>query len=325
MPASPVGKRQSIAGAGEGDTVPNEPQYETIIVEKERGRARITLNRPEKLNALSRQLQRELREALWEADRDTRIHCVILRGAGRSFCAGYDLTPERRLEGETGEADEYGQVYRQSQTFDDDVWRMEDAQRDRMTIFDMHKPVIGQIHGYVVAGGTDLVFLCDIVVADKDARIGFPPVRAQGGPPQHMWTYHVGPQWAKYMLLTGEFISGEQAERIGLVWKAVDGDQLTETVEELADRMAMIHPDFLSGNKRSVNMALEMMGARTMQRFAAEQDARMHTSPAMEDWRTRNREQGLKEALAWRDGRFANLDARRAWQQDAWSEGPRTS
>jgi len=302
----------------------NANQYETIIVEKERGRARITLNRPEKLNALSRQLQRELREALWDADRDTRVHSVILGGAGRSFCAGYDLTPQRRLDGETGEADQYAEVYRQRQTFDDDVWRMEESQRDRMAIFDMHKPVIGQVHGFCVAGGTDLVFLCDIVVAAEDARIGFPPVRAMGGPPAHMWTYHVGPQWAKYMLLTGEFVSGSEAERIGLVWKAVPGDQLTETVEELADRMAMIHPDLLAGNKRSVNMALELMGARTMQRFAAEQDARMHTSPGMEDWRSRNREQGLKEALAWRDGRFSNPEQRRQWQQEHWPEGPRT-
>jgi enoyl-CoA hydratase len=298
-----------------------ETEYETIIVEKERGRARITLNRPEKLNALSRQLQAELRQALWDADRDTRVHAVILRGAGRSFCAGYDLTPERRLEGESAtEANPYADVYRKSQTFDDDVWRMEEAQRDRMTIFDMHKPV----HGFCVAGGTDLVFLCDIVIAAEDARIGFPPVRAMGGPPQHMWTYHVGPQWAKYMLLTGEFVTGSEAEKIGLVWKAVPGDRLTETVEELADRMAMIHPDLLAGNKRSVNMALELMGARTMQRFAAEQDARMHTSPGMEDWRSRNREQGLKEALAWRDGRFASPEQRRAWQQEHWPEGPRS-
>src|SRR5690606_34573600 len=165
-----------------------------------------------------------------------------------------------------------------------DAWRLEDAQHDRMTIFDMHKPVIGQIHGYCVAGGTDLVFLCDIVVAAEDARIGFPPVRAMGGPPQHMWTYHVGPQWAKYMLLTGEFITGAEAERIGLVWKAVPAEQLTETVEELADRLAMVHPDFLAGNKRAVNLAMELMGARTMQRLAAELDARMHASPGMEDW-----------------------------------------
>ena len=191
--------------------------YETIIVEKERGRARITLNRPEKLNALSAQLQRELRDALLDADRDNRVHSVILRGAGRAFCAGYDLTPDRRLEGESANEDGYAEVYRHSQSFDDDVWRMEDAQRDRMTIFDMHKPVIGQLHGYCVAGGTDLILLCDIVVAARDAQIGFPPVRAMGGPPAHMWTYLVGPQWAKYMLLTGEFISGELAQEIVVI------------------------------------------------------------------------------------------------------------
>ena len=226
--------------------------------------------------------------------------------------------------GETvDETDQYAQVYRGSQSFDDDTWRMEDAQRDRMAIFDMHKPVIGQVHGYCVAGGTDLVLLCDMVIAAEDAQIGFPPVRAMGGPPAHMWTYLVGPQWAKYMLLTGEFISGTQAAAVGLVLKAVPGDDLEETVEEIADRLAMIDADFLAGNKRSVNLALELQGARTMQRIAAEMDARMHTSPGMDDWRTRNRDEGLKEALAWRDGRFGDPEQRRAWQQEHWPEGPR--
>lgn len=298
--------------------------YETLIVEKERGRARITLNRPEKLNALSRRLQSELREALWDADQDTRVHSVILRGAGRSFCAGYDLTPDRVRAGETvDETDKYADVYRGSTTFDDDTWRMQDAQRDRMTIFDMHKPVIGQVHGYCVAGGTDLVLLCDMVVIADDANIGFPPVRAMGGPPAHMWTYLVGPQRAKYMLLTGEFMSGTEAAEAGLVLKSVPFDDLEETVEEIADRLAMVHPDMLAGNKRSVNLAMEMMGARTMQRLAAELDARMHSSPAMNEWRTRNAEGGLKEALAWRDGRFSDLEQRRAWQQEHWPEGPR--
>ncbi len=301
-----------------------EAGYQTIIVEKERGRARITLNRPEKLNALSRQLQSELARALRDADDDTRVHCVILRGAGRAFSAGYDLTPDRVLEGEDqAEPDQYADVYRKSQAFDDDTFRMESAQRDRMTIFDMHKPVIGQLHGYCVAGGTDLILLCDIVVAARDAQIGFPPVRAMGGPPAHMWTYLVGPQWAKYMLLTGEFISGELAQEIGLVWRAVPPEELEETVEELADRLAMVHTDFLTGNKRSVNLALELMGARTMQRLAAEMDSRMHTSPGMDDWRTRNREEGLKPALAWRDGRFSNPQQRLDWQREAWPEGPR--
>ena len=299
-------------------------EYETLIVEKERGRARITLNRPEKLNALSRRLQSELGQALWDADRDDRVHSVILRGAGRSFCAGYDLTPERTRPGETvDETHQYSEVYRGSQSFDDDTWRMEDAQRDRMAIFDMHKPVIGQVHGYCVAGGTDLVLLCDMVVIADDAKIGFPPVRAMGGPPAHMWTYLVGPQWAKYMLLTGEFLSGAEAAERGLALKSVPFDELEETVEEIADRLAMVHPDFLAGNKRSVNLALELQGARTMQKIAAEMDARMHSSPAMDDWRVRNREQGLKEALAWRDGRFSDLEQRRAWQQEHWPEGPR--
>ncbi len=302
-----------------------EQAYETIIVDKERGRARITLNRPEKLNALSRQLQSELATALRDADNDTRVHCVILRGAGRAFSAGYDLTPERRLEGESSaEPDRYAEVYRSSQSFDDDTFRMEEAQRDRMTIFDMHKPVIGELHGYCIAGGTDLILLSDIVVAAEDAQIGFPPVRAMGGPPAHMWTYLVGPQWAKYMLLTGDLISGAQAQEIGLVWRAVPADELDETVEKLADKMAMIHPDFLSGNKRAVNLALELMGARTMQRLASELDARMHTSPGMDDWRERNREQGLKSALEWRDGRFSSPEARRAWQEEQWPEGPRS-
>ncbi len=299
-------------------------EYETIIVEKERGRARITLNRPEKLNALSARLQSELAAALRDADEDTRVHSVIIRGAGRSFCPGYDLTPERRLEGESVDAsDEYAQVYRHSQAFDDDVLRMEGAQRNRMTIFDMHKPVLAQVHGYCVAGGTDLALLCDIVIAAHDAHIGFPPVRAMGGPPAHMWTYLVGPQWAKYLLLTGEFVTGAEAERIGLVWKSVPLADLEETVEELADRLAMVPTDLLSGNKRSVNLALEMMGARTMQRLAAEMDARMHVSPSMEDWRTRNREEGLRSALEWRDGRFANPEMRRQWQIEHWPEGPR--
>jgi enoyl-CoA hydratase len=299
-------------------------QYEAIIVEKERGRARITLNRPEKLNALSRRLQAELATALRDADEDNRVHSIIIRGAGRSFCAGYDLTPERQLEGETvDDRDRYAEVYRSSQAFDDDVFRMEGAQRDRMAIFDMHKPVIAQIHGYCVAGGTDLALLCDLVVAAEDAHIGFPPVRAMGGPPAHMWTYLVGPQWAKYMLMTGEFVTGAEAERIGLVWKSVPLEDLEETVEEVADRLAMVPTDLLSGNKRSVNLAMELMGARTMQRLAAEMDARMHVSPSMEEWRSRNREQGLKSALEWRDGRFANPEMRRQWQQENWPEGPR--
>jgi enoyl-CoA hydratase len=273
--------------------------FENIIYQKERGRARVILNRPEKLNALTRALQRELSAAMWEADNDNEVHCVILKGAGRAFSAGYDISASGR--GET-----YSNAYRGRVAIDDDAWQMEQAQRDRMAIFDMHKPVIAQIHGYCLAGGTDVALLCDIIIAAEDAQIGFPPVRAMGAPPAHMWTYHVGPQWAKRLLLTGDSISGKEAERIGLVLQAVPAAELEATVEALADRMAMIDPHLLSANKRMCNLALELMGARTAQRLAAEIDARAHQAPAVQEFARISREQGHKAALEWRDTKFGD-------------------
>lgn len=277
--------------------------FQDIIYERDGGKARIILNRPEKMNSLTRTLQRELREALWEADNDTGVHVVIIKGSGRTFSAGYDLTgSDGPRSGDAGNTT----TYRGRSKIDDDAWHMEAAQRDRMTIFDMHKPVIAQIHGYCLAGGTDLALLCDIVIAAEDAVIGFPPVRSMGAPPAHMWTYHVGPQWAKRMLLTGDSISGADAARIGLVLQAVPREQLEEAVESLADRMCMIDPDLLAANKRTCNMALELMGARTIQRFAAEMDARAHLADGVSQWRNDTRELGLKAALERRDNKFGD-------------------
>jgi enoyl-CoA hydratase len=291
--------------------------FETILYEKGGGKARITLNRPEKLNALSAKLQRELNAALWEADNDAQVHCVILRGQGRAFCAGYDLSPMQspppKREGKEGEP--YTNVYRGMSTFDDDAWQLERQQRDRMVIWDMHKPVIAQVHGYCLAGGTDLALLCDIVAVADDAVIGFPPVRAMGSPPAHMWTYLVGPQWAKYMLLTGDSISGREAAEIGLVWRSFPSDELENAVEALAQRMTMIDVDLLSPNKRIVNVAMEMMGARTMQRLAAENDARAHLAPAVREFGRRAMTEGLKSALEWRDSKFQDGRGTEAYQQ----------
>lgn len=167
--------------------------FETVIYAKEGGKARVTLNRPDKLNALSMKLQRELNAALWEADNDRDVHVVILRGAGRAFCAGYDISPMQGQRRQAPADEAYTDVYRGVGTLDDDIWQLERQQRERMAIWDLHKPVIAQVHGYCLAGGTDLALLCDIVVAADDAVIGFPPVRAMGSPVAHMWTYLVGP------------------------------------------------------------------------------------------------------------------------------------
>jgi enoyl-CoA hydratase len=283
--------------------------FRTIRYEVENGRARITLNRPEKLNALSMELQTELNEALWEADNDINVHAVILRGAGRAFSAGYDLTPLASRRPDAG-GDAYTAVYRGGRTFDDDAWNLERAQRLRMAIFDMHKPVVAQVHGYCLAGGTDVALLCDIIIAAEDATIGFPPARAMGALPNNMWIYHCGPQWAKRLFLTGDTITGAEAAKIGLVLKAVPADLLEREVEQLVDRMVMIDTDLLSANKRIVNLQLELMGARTIQRMAAENDARAHLAPSVREFGRIAAEQGLKAALHWRDARFGDGRAR---------------
>ncbi|MCC6959142.1 MAG: crotonase/enoyl-CoA hydratase family protein [Dehalococcoidia bacterium] len=284
--------------------------FNTIMYEVDRGRARITLNRPEKLNALSLELQTELNTALWEADNDNNVHAVILRGNGRAFSAGYDLTPLSNRKAAGATSDQYTAVYRGGRTFDDDAWQLEKAQRLRMAIFDMHKPVIAQVHGYCLAGGTDVALLCDIIIAADDATIGFPPARAMGSLPNQMWVYHCGPQWAKRLFLTGDTITGAEAAQIGLVLKSVPATQLAQEVESLVDRMVMIDTDLLSANKRIVNVALELMGARTMQRFGVENDARAHLAPSVREFGRIAGEQGLKAALHWRDAKFGDGRAR---------------
>ena len=289
--------------------------FETILYEVDGGKARVTLNRPEKLNALSMRLQRELNAALWEADNDARVHVIILRAAGRAFSAGYDLTPMQSPPKREDRDETYTNVYRGMASMDDDIWQLERQQRERMAIWDMHKPVIAQVHGYCLAGGTDLALLCDIVVAADDAVIGFPPVRAMGSPVAHMWKYLVGPQWAKYFLLTGDSVSGRQAADIGLVWKSVPPESLEAEVEALAAKIEKIDTELLTPNKRIVNVALELMGARTLQRMAAENDGRAHQAPAVREFGRRAMTDGLKAALEWRDGKFGDSRTSEAAQR----------
>jgi enoyl-CoA hydratase len=274
-------------------------EFQNITYHLDRGRARIVLNRPDKRNALNVQLQQELERALWMADDDTRVHCVVLSGNGPDFCSGYDLGGYDA--GGTGSEHRRGR-----DSFDDDAWRLETAQRCRMALFDMHKPVIAQVHGRCLAGGTDVALLCDLVICSEDARFAFPPARSQGSLPSHMWLYHLGPQWAKRILLTGDALSGRDAAALGLALKAVAADQLAREVDALADRLALVDTDLLSCNKRIVNMGLELMGARTLQRMAAEMDARGHLARSREQFRKDAAAHGLKEAVRRRDGPFGD-------------------
>ena len=275
-----------------------------LVYEVAEGVARVTLNRPEKLNAISAQMLHDLHEALWEADDDTSVHCVVLRGAGRAFCAGYDLAAAPRP------AEREGRSYRGTRSFDDDTWHLERMQRLRMALFDMHKPVIAQVHGYCLAGGTDLATLCDLLVCADDARFGFPPGRDLGVLPTQMWLYHVGPQWAKRLLLTGDTVTGSEAAQIGLALKAVPADLLEAEVDQLARRLTLVDRELLAANKRIINLGLELMGARTLQRLASETDARGHQAASAERFRRNVADVGLREALRLRDAPFGDGRAR---------------
>lgn len=268
----------------------------------------ITLNRPDKRNTLNALLLSELREAMLEADDLADVNVIVLQGEGRDFCAGYDLTGSYGGGKDATPAFDEAQYRARPGTLDDDCWRLEQQQRLSGVILDLHKPVICKVQGYCLAGGTDLAFLCDLVMAADDAKIGFPAARANGTPPTNLWIYHVGPQWAKRMLFTGDTLLGRDAARIGLVLDAWPADQLDGAVEEMARRVSNVDAEILSTHKRAVNLQLELMGAKTAMRMHAELDARAHLAqgPRRTAFRADVAKVGLKQALKNRDAPFGD-------------------
>jgi enoyl-CoA hydratase len=279
--------------------------------------ARITLNRPEKRNALSGQLLRELSEALYEADDRSDVTTIVLEGAGKDFCAGYDLAgvyAGRREENDKRAAGDHDATLYRTMigSIDDDAWTMERQAEKVLTFAHIHKPIIAKVHGNCLAGGTDIAFQCDMVIAAEDARIGFPAVRANGMPLSHNWYYHVGPQWAKRIMLSGDCVLGIDAARIGLVLDAVPAAELETEVMALARRIANIDIGLLTSNKRIINIAMELAGQKILQRLDAEMDARAHLAngPRRTRFKKDMAEAGLKEALKNRDAPFGDGNIR---------------
>lgn len=266
--------------------------------------ARITLNRPDKRNALHGPMMAELHDAMLEADDLVDVNVIVLDGAGKDFCAGYDFS--NVYGGAEGEA--AGRYRSLGDTLDDDAWNLERTQALTTVLFDVHKPIIARVHGNCLAGGTDLAMMCDMIIAAEDARIGFPATRANGTAPNNMWLYHVGPQWAKRLLLSGDCVSGRDAARIGLVMDAVPADELDAEVDGLARRLSYVDHELLTTQKRIVNIALELAGSRTLQRMAVEMNARSHTAtgPRRTQFAEDLERHGLKEALKNRDAPFGD-------------------
>ncbi|WP_254514812.1 crotonase/enoyl-CoA hydratase family protein [Novosphingobium sp. G106] len=244
-----------------------------------------------------------------EADDRSDVNVILLQGAGKDFCSGYDLagTYAGRLSDGRTKGEDFS--YRTKiATFDDDAWNVESQQKLTTIMFDLHKPVIAKVHGNCLAGGTDIAFHCDLVFASDEARIGFPATRANGCPPNQMWLYHIGPQWTKRMLFTGDTLSGKDASKIGLVLDSVPAEELDEYVRDQARRIAAVDAELLSSFKRVVNMGLELMGAKTLQRVSAESDARAHLAagPRRTQFKADMKNHDLKTALTNRDAPFGD-------------------
>jgi enoyl-CoA hydratase len=258
--------------------------------------AYVTLERPGKLNALTVELMDALLASVKAAESDSAVGCLVVQGAGRAFCSGWDLTPSA-----PGQASAHGARPPEAMTFREDLDALSARSGRWSTLWNLTKPIIAKVHGYCLAGGTDLALNCDMIVSTVDAEFGFPAVRSMGSPSTHMWTYLVGPQWAKRLLLTGERIDGRTAERIGLVMQAVPESELDAAVHALASNIARVPSDLLAQNKSICNKAIELMGRTLLQELARESDAMAHQSPAAREFTLIAREQGLRAALAWQN------------------------
>jgi enoyl-CoA hydratase len=253
---------------------------------------RITLNRPEKRNALNATLRRALLEQLRAHDLDPDVSVTIIRGAGPSFCAGYDLQDQGGGEAGRGLAAGGLGAFQRSVV---EGW---------MGIWDLTKPVIAQVHGYCLAGGSELATGCDLVYVADDARIGYPAVRF-GTPDMQYHAWLLGLRKAMEQMLTGDAMTGIEAAEWGFATRAFPAEELEERVLAIAQRIALIAPDVVQINKRTVHRAMQVMGIRAALMEGTELSAlAIHTKgfqAFMED-----RAAGLKEALTKRDTPFGD-------------------
>lgn len=265
-----------------------------LLYEKTPPIARITFNRPEKRNALTRAMQAALDAALRDAGEDEQIHAVILRGTGPDFSTGHDMGMARPPDAYPGGPLLQPPILEDRKAVQAIVERC-------LRIWDLPIPVIAQIQGYCLASASEIALICDFKLAATDAQIGWPAVRSMATPPVQIYAWLAGINRAKELVLTGDTISGAEAAQAGLVNRAVPPATLAAEVEALAARLGHIPRELLTLNKLAVNRTFEMMGFRTAIQMAAEYDVLAHYTQAFADFSRRIRDQGLKAALEWRD------------------------
>ena len=255
---------------------------------------RLTLNRPGSLNALSVELMDALEEAFEAAAADDEVRVVILRGAGRAFCAGYDLKQD--AEEGTKDAAEW------HRELDRDTRRL-------LRILEQPKPVVASVHSYCLAGGMDLMLACDLAVAAEDAMFGYVDIRFGSGIVSMFLPWIVGVRAAKELVFTGEDrIPAGEAHRIGLVNRIVSRDELDDATLALAEEIAKNEPFVVRTMKASINRVWQLSGLRAALDANIELDVMIETAnlPARDEFRRITQEEGLKAAIAWRDARHRN-------------------
>jgi enoyl-CoA hydratase len=270
---------------------------------------RITLNRPEKMNSLSQELLFELNDALHDYEADDSCRVLIIRGAGRTFSAGYDLTPAR------GGADAVVRRYKQRDDKDRRLIMgtrtgMQQITDIHMYFWNMAKVSIAQLHGYCLAGGCELAMMADLITAADDTQIGHPGLRGLGTSRTGViWPLVIGMRKAKELYYTGDSVTGAEAERIGMINHAFPKEELEERTIAMADRIANMTADHLAILKLNMNRFYENMGIYSSVRSSTDMDAFGQFTGESYLWQDKMREgaengTGLKGALDWRDGRY---------------------
>jgi enoyl-CoA hydratase len=277
--------------------------YETLLYETDGPIATITLNRPDSLNTIVPPMPDEVEAAITEAVRDAEVKVIVLRGAGRAFCAGYDFgggfhhwDELLKTEGEWDPGKDFigttAHALAPTQKF--------------MSIWRSPKPVIAQVHGWCVGGGSDYALCADLVIASEDARIGTPYARIWGAYLSGMWMYRLGLTKAKEHALTGRPLSGAKAAEIGLINEAVPFADLEATVRRRAEELAALPAAQLAAQKLLVNQAYENMGLASTQTLGSILDGIMRNIPEARRFIERAAEEGVSAVVAERDAAFGD-------------------
>ena len=294
--------------------------FETITYLRDGPVARITLDRPARGNGITLAMPRELAAAVEQADLDPGVHVIALSGNGKGFCGGYDLvqSAERGTEGFGDEAPEaagspldpatIAANHDPSGTWDPmvDYAMMGRNVRAFMSLFNCGKPVVCKVHGFCVAGGTDMALCSDLLVVADDAKIGYPPARVWGSPTTALWAHRIGPMRAKRLLLTGDSLTGAQAAEWGLAVEAPAPEDLDERTERLVERIAAVPINQLIMVKLAMNSALLNQGVSNSAMISTVFDGVARHTPEGHAFVAQSREHGFREAVRQRDEPFGD-------------------